>query len=49
MWKKDNIIDNLEMEIRKDILKEFKEGKYDEKFIIPYALIARISREFRIR
>ncbi|WGS64994.1 phosphate signaling complex protein PhoU [Marinitoga aeolica] len=41
IWKKDNIIDNLEIEIRKDILKEFKEGKYDENIIIPYALIAR--------
>ncbi|SHE31002.1 phosphate uptake regulator, PhoU [Marinitoga hydrogenitolerans DSM 16785] len=41
IWKKDNIIDDLEIQIRKDILNDFKNGKYDEKLIIPYVLIAR--------
>ncbi|GAB6189900.1 phosphate signaling complex protein PhoU [Marinitoga arctica] len=41
IWKKDTIIDNLEIQIRKEILNNFKSGKYDENLIIPYALIAR--------
>ncbi|KAF2957002.1 phosphate signaling complex protein PhoU [Marinitoga sp. 38H-ov] len=41
IWKKDSIIDNLEIEIRKDILKNFKDGIYDENVIIPFVLIAR--------
>ncbi|APT75348.1 PhoU family transcriptional regulator [Marinitoga sp. 1135] len=41
IWKKDNIIDELEIENRKNILEDFKNGKYDERSIIPYVLIAR--------
>ncbi|KLO22167.1 MULTISPECIES: phosphate signaling complex protein PhoU [unclassified Marinitoga] len=41
IWKKDNIIDELEIQIRKDILIDFKKDIIDEKSIIPYALIAR--------